>query len=103
VMNVFVAMIRGSKRFTLISPEQTPLLYNNVGVYSEIDPERPDFERFPLFRDVKTITVDIQSGDVLFLPVGWWHHVRSLDLSIMVSYINFVFRNEFAWVNPWLE
>jgi Cupin-like domain len=102
VMNVLVAMVRGHKRFTLISPEQTPMLYNDVGVYSDIDPDSPDLDRFPLFRNVQTITVDVQSGDVLFLPVGWWHHVRSLDLSIMVSYTNFVFPNEFTWVNPWL-
>lgn len=103
VMNVMVAMISGSKRFTLISPEQTPLMYNNLGVYSDVDAEHPDLNSFPLYRDVRPITVDLHRGDVLFLPVGWWHHVRSLELSIMVSYTNFVFPNEFTWNHPWLE
>jgi hypothetical protein len=103
VMNVLVAMIRGRKRFTLFSPDETPLLYNDIAVYSEVDPENPDFERHPLFRHAHPIVVDVEAGEVLFLPVGWWHHVRSLDLSMMVSYTCFVFANDFTWAHPSLE
>jgi hypothetical protein len=100
VMNVMVAQIYGRKRFTLIPPEQTPYLYNNIGVYSEVNCDNPDYERHPLYREVAPINVVLGPGDVLFLPVGWWHYVRGLEVSIMVSYINFKFPNDFSWSNP---
>jgi hypothetical protein len=100
LMNVFVAQIFGRKRFTLIAPEQTPYLYNETGVYSEVDCGKPDYATYPLFREVRPISFIMSPGDVLFLPVGWWHWVRALDTAIMVSYINFKFPNEYEWFHP---
>jgi lysine-specific demethylase 8 len=31
----------------------------------------------------------LQPGDMLFIPRGWWHYVRSLDKSISVSNIGY--------------
>jgi ribosomal protein L16 Arg81 hydroxylase len=95
LMNVILAQLRGRKRFTLISPEQTPLVYNSIGVYSEVDCEKPNLAKHPLFKKVKKIVLDLNPGDALFIPVGWWHHVRALDLSMTVTYTNFVFPNSF--------
>ena len=100
VMNVMVAQIYGRKRFTLIPPEQTPYVYNNTGVYGEVDCGKPDYSKHPLYRQCKPISFVLTPGDVLFLPVGWWHYVKALDVSIMVSYINFKLPNAFEWSNP---
>jgi Cupin-like domain len=100
VMNVLLAQIVGRKRFILISPDQTPWVYNNIGVYSEVDCEAPNFEKHPLFRKVLPATVDLQAGESLFIPVGWWHHVRAVDLSMTITYTNFVFPNDFHWSHP---
>ena len=48
-----------------------------------------------VFRNVTVIDVEIGPGDLLFLPVGWWHHVRGLDTSITMTFTNFVFDNDF--------
>ena len=32
---------------------------------------------------------------MLFLPVGWWHYVRGLDITITMTFTNFVFDNDF--------
>ncbi len=100
LMNVLMAQVYGRKRVMLISPDQTHRLYNEIGVFSEVDPEAPDYERHPLFRDVEALRVDLAPGEALFLPVGWWHHVRALDVSVTVTFTNFVHRNEFEWLNP---
>jgi hypothetical protein len=100
IMNVLVAQLLGRKRFILISPDQTHLVYNNIAVYSAVDCEKPDYERFPRFRDAKAITCVLRRGEVLFLPVGWWHHVRALDVSMGVSYTNFKYPNHFEWSEP---
>ena len=100
IMNVMVAQIYGRKRFTLICPEDTPYVYNEVGVYSEVDCKNPDYTRHPWYQYATPMEVVLDPGEVLFIPVGWWHHVEGLDTSIMVSYINFWFPNEYQWESP---
>lgn len=99
-VNIFLAQVSGRKLIKMISPQQTPFLYNEVGVFSKVDLENPDYHRYPLFRKVRSLDVILHPGEVIFLPVGWWHYVKSLDLSISVSFINFVFPNAYDWKNP---
>lgn len=87
--DILFAQIRGRKRFTLFSPGDTPFLYNHVAVFSEVDPESPDYGRHPLYRRATPIVVDLEPGDALFLPRPWWHHVRALDVSVSVSFTGF--------------
>ncbi|MCT7957752.1 cupin-like domain-containing protein [Laspinema palackyanum] len=91
--NVLLAQVYGKKRIRLISPNQKHLLYNQVGVYSEVDLLSPDYEKYPRFKEVEVIDVILEPGEVIFLPVGWWHHVESLDISISVSFTNFLVNN----------
>jgi len=100
VINILIAQVYGRKRFTLIPSFQTHLVYNRHAVYSEVDCDAADYNRFPLFRDAQRIEVTLEPGEVLFIPVGWWHHVRSLEASISVSFINFRFPNEYQWQHP---
>ena len=39
---------------------------------------------------------EIGPGDVLFIPVGWWHHVVGLEESYTVLFTNFVWDNDFT-------
>ncbi|AFY79881.1 cupin-like domain-containing protein [Oscillatoria acuminata] len=91
--NVLLAQVYGKKRIRLISPNQKHLLYNQVGVYSEVDLLNPDYEKYPRFKDVEAIEVILEPGEVILLPVGWWHHVESLDIAISISFTNFLFPN----------
>jgi len=100
VMNIILAQVYGRKRVLLISPDQSHRLYNEVGVYSEVDPESPNDKKHPLFRDVQMLEVVLEPGEALFLPVGWWHHVRALDVSITVTFTNFVHLNQFTVFRP---
>ncbi|HTV91513.1 MAG TPA: Stf0 family sulfotransferase [Verrucomicrobiae bacterium] len=95
--NLLVAQVLGSKHFKLIAPEQWPHLYNEVGVFSRVDPEHPDFERWPEFRHARILDVVLQPGQTLFLPVGWFHHVRALAPSMMLSFSNFRVPNAYRW------
>jgi ribosomal protein L16 Arg81 hydroxylase len=101
-MNVLLAQIRGRKAVTLIPPSATPLVYNEIGVYSRVDVEHPDDDTFPLFAAAPRSTFVLRPGEALFIPVGWWHHVRALDESISVSFQNFIYPNDFEaiWRQP---
>lgn len=93
--NIFFFQISGVKRFILASPVAAPYIYNQYSVFSKVDPEHPDYKKYPLFRNVRLYTVDLQEGDALFLPVAWWHKVRSLTQSISVGTSDFIYKNEF--------
>ena len=95
--NILIAHVRGRKRYRLISPMQWQYLYNETGVFSEVDPEAPDLSRHPAFRDASVIDVVVHPGEMLFMPVGWWHHVRALDVCLTVSFTNFTYPNHFTW------
>jgi ribosomal protein L16 Arg81 hydroxylase len=89
--NSLFVQIEGRKKFTLISPAQTPYLYDHTNYFSPIDVEKPDYERYPLYRNVRPLNVIVEPGEVLFIPAGWWHQVRALETSISMSFTNFSF------------
>jgi ribosomal protein L16 Arg81 hydroxylase len=93
--NNLMAQVVGRKLVKLIAPDYLPYIYNHYHCYSQVDPENVDLAKFPLFKRVKVFDVEIGPGDLLFLPVGWWHHVRSLDPSITITATNFRGINQF--------
>jgi len=90
----------GRKRWRFISPLQTPHLYNHAGVYSPIDIDRPDLNRYPRFSQAKVLEVVVEPGETVFLPLGWWHQVTALDVSLSFSFSNLALPNEFSYANP---
>lgn len=51
-----------------------------------VDPLKPDFKRFPQFRDVNMYRVRVQAGDLLYLPSLWYHHVRQSHKNISFNF-----------------
>lgn len=97
--NNFLIQVIGRKRVLLASPGETPRLYNDEHVFSAIaDLDGPDFtlERFPLAEALATHVVDLAPGEILFIPVGWWHQVRALDFSVSLTQTHFRWPND-AW------
>ncbi len=83
--NIF-AQIWGSKRIFLSPPHHDEFLYpseaNAILFGSPFNPEAPDFEKFPLARRAAMIECTVNSGDLLYVPAGWYHYVRSLTFSL---------------------
>jgi mannose-6-phosphate isomerase-like protein (cupin superfamily) len=89
-------VVAGRRRFTLFPPSEVANLY--IGPFeftpagtpaSLVDPEAPDFDRFPkAARAMEHARVaQLDPGDAIYIPHMWWHHVRSLDdLSVLVNY-----------------
>jgi jumonji domain-containing protein 7 len=86
----YFAQIYGRKEFVIFAPEDRPYLYANLDqplfyFVSKVSVLEPDRQAFPEYDRARPIRFVLQPSDVLFLPCGWWHCVRSLDVSISVN------------------
>lgn len=94
--NNMLVQISGRKKVTLIPSKQVMSLYNVVGVFSAADFPNTDFKKHPLMKNITSVDVIIGPGDSLFIPIGWWHCVEGLDVSISISFTNFNAPNQFT-------
>ena len=94
---VLIAQIYGRKQIKLISPSHLSSVYSGGDWLSPLDLDHLDYSRFPRMRNVDVLEVVLSPGDLLFVPLGWWHWVKALDVSISISLDNFcVPRSEIA-------
>ena len=86
--NIF-AQIWGTKRIFLVPPHHDEFLYvreaNPVLFGSPFDPERPDFDAYPLARGAAPVECIVEPGDMLYVPAGWYHQVRALTFALSVN------------------
>ena len=92
-----LCQVVGMKYVRLYSPEQTDNLYPkgtegggvDMSNTSEVDAgasaEVLDAD-FPLFRQASYVETILKEGECLYIPVGWWHYLRSLSVSFSVSF-----------------
>ena len=88
-LHAWITQLHGDKEFTLYAPDQERFLYVNPDVpwQSSIrDHHHPDYEQYPLFRQARAQKVVLHAGETLFLPCGWWHTARSLNMTISVAF-----------------
>jgi hypothetical protein len=74
--------IAGRKRFTIVPAAQAHLCGRQGWRWFGLDPENIDTAKYPAFASVRPIEIVVGPGDMLYLPPGTLHHVRSLDASI---------------------
>jgi len=102
-------VIRGAKTFTLIPPTDRPFVpyctypvarwqqnstTNQFEIIDEegevpwvdIDPTHPNLDKYPEFTNAKSITVQVNQGELLYLPSLWFHHVKQSHGCIAVNY-----------------
>jgi hypothetical protein len=85
----FNAQIVGRKRFLIFAPRHHKALYAvflNASCWaSSIDARRPDFESYPLARNVEGLECELDAGDILYVPRFWWHAVEALTPCVNVN------------------
>jgi len=85
-----LAQVVGYKLITMYSAEDSPSLYPSptsmLHNTSQVDVENPDLEKYPKFVDAKLVKCVLSPGEMLYIPPGVWHHIRSLSGSFSVSF-----------------
>ncbi len=92
--NVYMAQIMGRKLIRMVPSKQLHLMYNEFGYHSEADFNNLSLSNFPLLKHAHVMEFIIEAGDLLFIPVGWWHCVKSLDTTATITGNNFRFPNQ---------
>jgi hypothetical protein len=88
-LHAWITQLYGDKEFTVYAPGQELLLYVNPSMpwqSSVPHHHRPDYERFPLLREAVFQKFVVHAGETLFIPCGWWHTARSLNVTISVAF-----------------
>jgi len=93
--NNILAQTAGFKYIRLYSTSQTKFLYaepavrgtnDNTFMRSPVCVENPDLTQFPLFSSALYYETILGPGDMLFIPYGMWHYVRSLTTSFSINF-----------------
>lgn len=88
----FLVQLKGRKRIRLYSPSETRFLYpatvggNLMYEPSRVDPDHYSTEKFPDFKQAVYTVCELEPGDMLYLPAGWWHHVLNLEVSWSLNF-----------------
>uniref|UniRef100_H0ZGR5 JmjC domain-containing protein 5 n=1 Tax=Taeniopygia guttata TaxID=59729 RepID=H0ZGR5_TAEGU len=85
-----LAQVFGRKYIRLYSPQDSENLYPHESQIlhntSQVDVEDPDLVKFPNFTKAAFQSCILMPGQILFIPIKYWHYVRSLELSFSVSF-----------------
>lgn len=84
----FFIQLQGKKRFTLIPPTESMYLYPclhphyghsqvNISLSETLEDQVKVLSQFPAFEGSKAVTVDVEAGQMLFVPPFWFHQVET--------------------------
>jgi hypothetical protein len=94
--NNFMAQVIGRKRVKIAPACDMPLMRNHLHCFSEIDGRVAAPAARPHVDEPQIYDVILNSGEVLFLPIGCLHYVHGIEISVTMSFTNFIFDNDFA-------
>lgn len=86
--DIMLCHFGGPKRVILFAPDQTPWLYRVPFSFSALFDARidqPDYDKYPALRNVRGYVADLEHGDVLYIPPGYWHFVEYRDIGFSMS------------------
>lgn len=76
--DIFLCHFGGKKRVVLFSPEQTKYMYHVPFSFSslfDVDFDTPDYEKYPALKYLQGEEVELNHGDILYIPPGYWHYI----------------------------
>lgn len=97
--NNLLIQVVGRKRISLIPAAEAPKMQNDKHVFSawrDIDKPDPEALKKGHTGAIRRHVFDLEPGEALFIPVGWWHQVEALDFSVSLTATNFLWPND-AW------
>lgn len=73
----------------LFDQKQNNYLYkipHSLITREDIDFNNPDFEKWPMLKKAKGYKTELNHGEVLYMPEGYWHYMRYVTPGFSMSY-----------------
>lgn len=86
--NIFHFHFHGKKRCILFDPSQTPYLYKVPHALisrEDIDFDNPDFDKWPALKHAQGLVADLEHGEALYMPEGYWHYMKYITPGFSMS------------------
>lgn len=86
--NIFHFHFEGKKQAILFDPKQTKYLYkvpHSLITREDIDIANPDFNKWPALKKATGWTTDLEHGNMLYIPEGYWHYMKYITPGFSMS------------------
>ena len=86
--NIFHFHFEGKKEVILFDQNQNDYLYkipHSIITREDIDFSNPDFDKWPLLKKAKGHKTNLNHGEVLYIPEGYWHYMRYITPGFSMS------------------
>lgn len=106
-VETFHWVVRGRKRFLCYPPgvrRYYPFSVTTTAPFiSQVDPDAPQLGHYPRFAHATPVDFMLEAGEVLYLPVFWWHQVYSrAELNVSVNFVFWASRRKYLGHLPQL-
>ncbi|MCW8930811.1 MAG: cupin-like domain-containing protein [Gammaproteobacteria bacterium] len=86
--DIFLCHFGGKKRVLLFPPEQTQYMYHVPFSFSSlfsVDYDNPDYEKYPALQYLRGEVAELNHGDVLYIPPGYWHYIVYEEIGLSMA------------------
>lgn len=86
--NILHIHFHGKKRCVLFAPNQTENLYKvpfSLISREDIDFDNPDYSKFPKLKNATGFVCELNHGETLFMPEGYWHYMKYVTAGFSMS------------------
>jgi len=86
--NIFHFHFEGKKQCILFDQKQNKYLYkipNSLITREDINFANPDFKKWPALKNAKGYIANLEHGNVLYMPEGYWHYMKYITPGFSMS------------------
>lgn len=86
--NIFHFHFQGKKKVILFDQKQNDFLYkvpHSLITREDIDFSNPNYEKWPALKKAKGYVAELEHGNVLYMPEGYWHYMQYLTPGFSMS------------------
>ncbi|MEH6763569.1 MAG: cupin-like domain-containing protein [Aequorivita antarctica] len=86
--NIFHFHFQGKKEVILFDQTQNNHLYkipHSLITREDIDFAIPDYEKWPALKEAKGYKANLEHGNILYMPEGYWHYMRYITPGFSMS------------------
>ncbi|MGX1928392.1 cupin-like domain-containing protein [Flagellimonas sp. 2504JD4-2] len=86
--NIFHFHFEGKKQCILFSQSETKFLYkipHSLITREDIDFADPDLQKWPALKHAQGHVAQLEHGNVLYIPEGYWHHMKYVTPGFSMS------------------